>query len=268
MIKRFLAAIFICFFAVAPSFAAVSIIASAKNNAFADPDTVGVTVTHGFTLQNDDVLYAFVAQGDDLGTTFVSSSGGEWTQLAFNASPSGNDRAFGVLRRVVTNAAGEPSSYQFTMSGNTGGSDPFAAVVVQVRGADTTTPEDATTTVANVMDDFTPANVTITTVSSDVLVLIAHEAAGLVDTMSTKTTGVPSGWSLVNSELFANGVNATEQLVTVASKTQASPDTVTPGSWTGTPDDAINDGTTVAVAIKAAVTTGAVLIGNQPKFLD
>jgi hypothetical protein len=47
-----------------------------------------------------------------------------------------------ALRKVITNAAGEPSSYQFLTAAGAG-TNQQTAVMVQVRGADTTTPEDA-----------------------------------------------------------------------------------------------------------------------------
>src|SRR3972149_912430 len=92
-----------------------SVIASAKNNVRANAQTTGIVVTHGFTLVNGDVLYAFLGQGDDPGTAWTSSG---WSELANGAGSTGNDMAMGVMRKVITNAAGEPASYTFTRDNN------------------------------------------------------------------------------------------------------------------------------------------------------
>lgn len=228
-----------------------SVIATAKNNVNADADGTGITVTHGFTLANNDVLYAVVAQGDDPGTAFASSSGGTWSAIvAFQSTATGTDRAAQVLRRVVTNAGGEPATYTFTVTGSTG-TETLVAIVVQVRGANTTTPEDASTTTSDIIDDFTPDNVTITTATNNALVLIAHLGAEGSTQFDPKTGGAPSGWTLHNTETFDDGVTNNSLFLEVASKVQTTAGLVTPGAWTGTPDG-LDDGYTFAVAIRAA----------------
>jgi hypothetical protein len=133
---------------------------------------------------------------------------------------------------------------------NTTGVSNLAVIVVQVRGADTTTPEDATTTTTAGTNDFTPANATITTVTNDALILIAKTCSLPDGVAAGKTAGAPSGWNLTNSEKFTAGVDLFEILLEVADKVQVVADVVTPGDWTSSPDDATADWITVAVAIR------------------
>ena len=163
-------------------------ILAASNAARANTQTVGVTVTHGWssgagTLADGDVLYAFLGMGDDPGTGWVDSLSA-WTALTSTnqVTSTGNDRSSGVLRKVITDAATEPSTYTFRRSGNSA-TDNIAAIVVRVRGADTTTPEDATPTASQGSNDFTPAGVNIDTATDGALILTFHLASGAVGTV-------------------------------------------------------------------------------------
>ena len=237
---------------------AISVIATGKNGVRANSQTTGITVTHGFTLANDDVLYAFLTQGDDLpvsGGAWSSSSGGTWVELKNQRTTTGNDHFDGVMRRVVTDAGAEPSTFTFTL--NNSNTNNLVCIVVQVRGADTTTPEDATTTSSLGSDDFTPPNVAITTVTDAAHVIISHVAIGASTTInSSKTGGAPSGWTLEDTVEGDNpgGIND-ELFLEVASLVKATAGVVTPGDWTGTADDATSEYGTFAVAVRPATAT-------------
>lgn len=229
---------------------ALSVIASAKNNVRNNTQTTGVTVTHGFTLANGDVLYAFLGMGDDPGTGWVDSAG-TWTQLANQNGSSGNDMAMGVMRKIITNAAGEPSTYTFRRSGNNA-TDNLVAIVVQVRGADPNAPEDQTTQIsAYGTDDFTPDNVDITTQTNNAMVLVAHLASFTLAQWDTAhSAGAPNGYSNVNSENFDDNTNTFSLFLEVAADTDVgNAGTQNIGSWTGT-GDAGAEYITAAVAVK------------------
>ena len=246
---------------VQPPIVGATVIASAKNSARANTTTVGVTVTHGFTLANGDVLFAFLGQGDDPGTGWTDSATA-WTQIANQATSTGNDRASGVLRKVITNAAGEPSTYTFRRVANSA-TDNLVAIVVQVRGADTATPEDATATVAQGSNDFTPAAVAIDTATDDSLILTAHLAAGAAGDYSganTRTAGAPSGsgYGIVNSQAFDDGSNTFALFLEVAQNgSVGAAGTKTPGTWTGSADDATSEYDVITVAVRS--TSGAIV---------
>lgn len=233
-----------------------TVIASAKNFDLANAQNTGISVTHGFTLQNNDVLYAFLAQGDDQGTGWASSSGGTWTQLANQATTAGDDMASGVLRRVVTNAAGEPAAYVFTRS-NWDSLENLAVLVVQVRGANTTTPEDTTATTATGIDDFTPLGANITTTTDKCLILTYHY--GKVSANKT-AAGAPSGFQLVNSQQSNLVTFANFQEVARAIKSPAG--TVTVGNWTGTPDDSTSEWHVITVAVRPAAVVTFARVGS------
>ena len=218
---------------------------SASNHAYVT-GTTGVAVTHGFTLANGDVLYAFYAESDDVATA-VSSSG--WTQLtgAFQALGTGNDRAASILRKVITDAGSEPASYTF-LSDNIG-LDGLVVIVVQTRGANTSTPEDAAVAFSAGSDDFTPNNVDIVTATDNALVLIYHVASCADNVAATKTAGAPSGYTLATSTYEELSTSA-EAFIEVAYKENTgAAGTQAIDVWTGT-DDATSEWFTYAVAVK------------------
>ena len=229
--------------------------------------STGVTTTHGFTLANGDVLYAFIYRGTaDLGASPDTISGfacSGWTSLGFAQASAGNDGAIGVLRKVITDAGSEPSSYTFTATGDTQPTNPPAQAqcIVQVRGADTATPEDATTQVsAQVTNDFTPDNIDITTATATALVLAAHGASFGASEVSTGITfGAPSDYTLLGSGAVAsNGTGAPRDVsLAVAYRLPGSAGAQAIGSWTHSPDDATREGHTAAVAVKEAVASSS-----------
>lgn len=235
---------------------AAAVQGSNSTSNYIDPLNTGVTLTHGFSLQNGDVLYAFVAMGDDSATAnAVSSSGGTWTEIVTPVVQNAeHDHTSSILRRVVTNAGGEPSSYTFTFDANAG-PDQMTVVVVQVRGADTGTPEDAAATSNFGTNTGTPTNVTIDTTTANALVLIAHVAVSLATQVNSATPGAPSGWSIVRSEINTNA-SATPNSVSifVAEDSVPSAGTVTPGAWTtsGGTSPTAWEYATYAVAVRSA----------------
>ena len=159
-----------------------------------DADTVGLAITHGLTLVNDDVLYALIGIGEDLGTA-VSSTG--WTQIAYAAQATGNDSTIAVLRKVIADAGSEPTSYSFLHTGNTGGDSNFAGVILQMRGVDTTTPENGVTPTLNfVSDTQDPDNADITTTSANDAVLVGIMASQSSSAAAWTVCTPPSGYTI------------------------------------------------------------------------
>lgn len=240
---------------------AISVVSHAYANSGSVAGGTGVTVTHGFTLADNDVLYCFVGRGTanlgagaDLISAFACSG---WTELKFDQNSAGNDRAGSALRKVITTASGEPSSYTFTATGDTN-TMAQALCVVQLRGVDTATPEDATTTSAIVTDDFTPDNVDITTATDGAVVLVAHLASfGAAEVSTGITFGAPSGYTLLGSgTIGSNGTSSPRDVaMAVGHATIATAGAQAIGSWTHSPDDATREGITWAVAAKPAASS-------------
>ena len=128
----------------------------------------GLAVARPGSIRNGDVLYAFVTKNDDVGT--VSAAG--WTELGQWRTTDDDDFTTGVWRKVVTAASTEPASYRFTHTDNT--AEPMSGFIVAVRGASTTTPEDAPVAHAAGINDATPSTPSVTTSTPSALVL-THE---------------------------------------------------------------------------------------------
>jgi hypothetical protein len=238
---------------------ALTFVDSAEAALRADGDTVGITVTHGFTMQDGDVLYAFLSRSDDLGEPWVLSG---WTLLFSQASTTGNDMMSTALRKVITNAAGEPASYTFLTSAGAG-TNQQTAVIVQVRGANTTTPEDAQISdYVEIANDFTPfasdgSGIIVNTTGA--LILAVHHAS-MNDGVTGKTPGAPSTMTIadgIESVLAGQLGSFTE----VAYKENMSA-TFAQTSWTGTPTDSTSEAHVGWVTVNPAA-SGAFEIDAQ-----
>jgi hypothetical protein len=229
---------------------AVSFVSSAKASTRADGDPVGITVTHGFTLADGDVLYAFLTRSDDAGTAWTGS-GSTWAEITNLASTAANDMLSTVLRRVIVTAAGEPSSYTFVTSA-TSGTNQQVAILIQTRGADTTTPEEVLQVLVYSTNDFTPGRMLsdATVSENDSLVLCFH-AACMNDGVSGKTGGAPSGMTLAeyDEEIFAGQVGSFAEAAYEARNAGTFTANV---DWTGSPGDSTSEFQVAAVAVMPA----------------
>lgn len=244
---------------------AITKVAEAANSGSVAGGT-GIAVTHGFSLVNGDVLYAFcgtgvAASGSPQLITAYASSG--WTELtgSFEQQAGGNDRSGSILRKVITNAGGEPSSYTFTRTGDA--TNPFVqkVIIYQLRGVDTATPEDASAVKNNGSDDFTPDNVDITTVATGAMVLIAHLAAfGDTEAITGVTPGAPSGYTLGSNCAPVDPSAGSAPRGIMLATAHAIPGTAgaqSIGVWTHTPDEATREYITWAVSVKPLATAAA-----------
>jgi hypothetical protein len=135
--------------------------------------TGGLTIAKPSLLRDGDVLYAFLTKNDDVGQ-IVTPAG--WTQLDQLITIDGDDFTTGLWRRVVTSASTEPASYRFTHSDTT--AETMAGYIVAVRGANTTTPEDAPVAHASGLNTTFPSNPSVTTTSPSALVLWHESLTG------------------------------------------------------------------------------------------
>lgn len=128
--------------------------------------TTGVTVTKPTGLTDDDILIAIAQSSDQLGGDWSCSG---WTVLAGQQTTAGRDMNTTVLRKVITDASGEPANYTFTNSDTD--TRNLSASIFIVRGGDTSTPEDATTQENAGTDSCTPDSPSITTTTDGALVI-------------------------------------------------------------------------------------------------
>jgi hypothetical protein len=137
----------------------------ASSGSVAAGATGGLTIATPSQLRTGDVLYAFITKNDDVGT--ISAAG--WTALGQWRTTADDDFITGVWRKVVTAASSEPASHRWTHTDTT--AEPMTGYIVAIRGASTTTPEDAPVAHADGVNWPYPNSPSVTTTSPSALVL-------------------------------------------------------------------------------------------------
>jgi len=220
--------------------------------------TTGVTVTKPSGVATGDVLYAFITK-----SLYDSSSPGNlpftcsgWTDLLPSPAPiamgtqTESDRHVTILRKVITDGGGEPSSYTFVttdsaVSGKTG-------IIVRVTGANTTTPEDVVPTVASrtfAVNSSQPASQDMTTVTNGCLILQFCMLA--LATVAPRTWVVPSGYTN-GATVTETTSTSTDQQCGVAYKTQTTAGAVGANAWGHTTNDTSVDNVVAVIAVRPA----------------
>lgn len=162
----------------------------------------------------NDVVYAFQCCPANPGIG-VTTSG--YTTLF---SHTGASTRIGGFRKVM---GGTPDTTIAFSASAAGGN---AAVIIVLRGVDTTTPEDATTVSQSTDTNSTnPDPPSITTVTTDAWVL-ACAGSGVSDTSVTAPTGYSNQVDINAAPGFGNVTAG------LASKVVTSPGAENPGTWT------------------------------------
>jgi hypothetical protein len=184
-----------------------------------------ITLTLPASIAANDVVYVAYAMGTNSNTnadmSMVTSGYTELCDL-FGSNPTDRDVNLGVFRKVMGSTP--DSTAQTTGVGGTG----FANVAVAHvwRGADTTTPEDATTTTVERTGNSTPVNTpSITTVTAGAVVLTIGASPG----GSVFTPTAPTNYgNKVDINLNAASAGCT---IGMASREISSPGAEDPGDW-------------------------------------
>ena len=214
--------------------------------------TTGVTVTKPTGVADGDVLFAFVSKTNYADTAAFTCSG--WTEISSGTrgTTTGNDRHVTILRKVITNAAGEGSNYTFVTTFGTTCS--MCATIICVSGADTTTPEDISVpSITFGSNDATPASRDSTSVTAGALVLSYCQLS--LATTAVKTWGPPSGYTAPSggdTSVVASSLNNQHG---VAYKTLATAGAAGTNVWTHTADDANTENSRAIVIVRPAATT-------------
>ena len=214
--------------------------------------TTGVTVTKPSGVADGDVLFAFVSKTNYADTNAFTCSG--WTEISSGTrgTTTGNDRHVTILRKVITNAAGEGSNYTFVTTFGTTCS--MCATIICVSGADTTTPEDISVpSITFGSNDATPASRDSTSVTAGALVLSYCQLS--LATTAVKTWGAPSGYTAPSggdTSVVASSLNNQHG---VAYKTLATAGAAGTNVWTHTADDAMTENSRAIVIVRPAATT-------------
>jgi len=90
-----------------------------------------ISVTHGLTILEDDVIIASIGSDSPGTTTCLDNNGANSFNEEYDSTPSINTMAAHIYSRVA--GASEPSAYAFTLSVSEG----FSIMIQQFRGVDT-----------------------------------------------------------------------------------------------------------------------------------
>ena len=214
--------------------------------------TTGVTVTKPSGVADGDVLFAFVSKTNYADTNAFTCSG--WTEISSGTrgTTTGNDRHVTILRKVITNAAGEGSNYTFVTTFGTTCS--MCATIICVSGADTTTPEDISVpSITFGSNDATPASRDSTSVTAGALVLSYCQLS--LGTTAVKTWGAPSGYTAPSGGDTSIAASSLNNQHGVAYKTLATVGAAGTNVWTHTTDDATTENSRAIVIVRPAATT-------------
>ena len=214
--------------------------------------TTGVTVTKPTGVADGDVLFAFVSKTNYADTNAFTCSG--WTEISSGTrgTTTGNDRHVTILRKVITNAAGEGSNYTFVTTFGTTCS--MCATIICVSGADTTTPEDISVpSITFGSNDATPASRDSTSVTAGALVLSYCQLS--LGTTAVKTWGAPSGYTAPSGGDTSIAASSLNNQHGVAYKTLATVGAAGTNVWTHTTDDATTENSRAIVIVRPAATT-------------
>jgi len=196
-----------------------------------------VSLTKPAGLANGDVIYIWSGKWDDDGGDFACSG---FTSLSNKLTTTGDDLRSGILRKVITNVAGEPASYSVTNTAT----DYRSAHLIALRGVDNTTPEDVTLSHVTGANDATPNAATITTVTDGCMLLIG---CLISESLGTFTVVTPSGWAVVGnvgSQVYAF-TNFCYRLQTSKGATGAV-------TFPNTPNDAVSEWHVCTIAVRPA----------------
>lgn len=187
----------------------ISYVGDAENSAQNGGDvTVDIS---GLSLAENDVLIMTSGLGSDSGeTSTLSIQDSGWTVLS-NTSHDATDRITFLCGRKVM--GGTPDS-SVTINVTSGDADMGHGVVVRAyRGVDTTTPEDAITTLAS-GDDAQPDSPLITTLTDNAWVLSLN-AKNTSDNAVTVPTGYGNFQQDIGNDLFDATVSGADKTVAV-----------------------------------------------------
>jgi len=153
-------------------------------------------------IQDNDVLFAFVAKGDN---PVITGPGG-WTEVAQNGTIAGRDLGSGIWYKMVTDAASEPTSYSWT-----GDNEEWSGGIIILRGVDNNNPLDVNTTHSNGTNNGDPTCPSITTVTNGSMVFACAAITHGPQTSSTAPGGTIKQWSeyVINANTYCANLTQT-----------------------------------------------------------
>lgn len=216
---------------------AISLVGTNSATATGGAD-VSITLPVG-TAENDVVYASFSQQiGSDLNMAMTTSG---YTELADLYANDNNDASLGVYRKVQGATPDTTSVWDNGFSAAAGG------VCMVLRGVDTTTPEDATTTTATGTNGATPDPPSINTATA-----AAWTLACASSTEPDAVSNPPTNYTDLIDTTFGTIGN-----VMMARREIASPATEDPGTYADISGQDTDSWCAATVAVKPAAGGGA-----------
>jgi hypothetical protein len=164
-----------------------------------DHESSDVVINKPVGVANDDVLIACItAATDNDDPTYVLPSG--WTLAIFNEDLDGPDRCAYIAYKVITNAAGESSTYTFKVEGTHNPDYAIAGSIMRCSGIDTADPLDVT---GSGSDDSTEDDVdvsSLTPTNNGALIVHTGSICNNSDQTMNGSYTTPSGYTKVLDE--------------------------------------------------------------------
>jgi hypothetical protein len=227
---------------------ALSLRGTAENSAI---DGADVTVTHPGGIATNDVVYVAYAVGHNTSDFDMQVSTAGYSELADLYANDALDGQLGVFRKVQ----GATPDSTVVCVGTTASTGSAAAVEHVWTGADTTTPEDATTTTATGIDSGVVDSPAITTVTANAIVLSTGSNAN-ADT----TVTAPSGYG---NQVDIEGNDSSDCVVMMASIAVVSPAEEDPPAWQDLTTSSFQSWCAATVAIRPAAAAGGLFRGSM-----
>ena len=232
---------------------AITLVGSADDGV-GNGGNIAITLPGG-TAEND-VVYAGYIIGSTADRAMSISTAG-YTELTEIYSDDTFDANVAAYRKVQ----GSTPDSTFTCVGSGQAADTTYAATYVLRGVDTTTPEDATTTTATGINTLVPDPAAITTVTANAWVLLFAGASKF----DTSGTSAPSGYTNLISSGWGTDTNNCS--LYAATREIASPGAQNPAAFAGMGADAQGAWGAVTIAARPASATPAVFAGSIPVAL-
>lgn len=208
-----------------------------------------ITLTFSASLAENDVVYLMAATGDTDGVNLdeaMTTTG--YTELFDLYNANTDEVNFAAFRKVM----GVTPDTTAVIADSGGGSNAAHMAACTVwRGADTTTPEDATPTTRTNVDNTEPSPPDIVTVTADTVIVSMAAQGGSLDITFT----APTGYSNQIDGSADDTINVSGGVATIAF---VGPGTHSPDDWTGFTPGAGDAGYAATIAIRPAGAGGRI----------
>lgn len=200
------------------------------------------------TVVTGDVMVAIIGREDDFDVTPPNG----WIMIDEQVDATENDTYAGAWYKIVTDAAAEPASYNFT--NNDPGTEEYSYWIGSYSNVSLSNPIDVSTTWTKILNDTTPAASSITTVTDKTQLLAAWFVLAEAD-----VDAPTNPWQVLVEDLQAG---TSQRNLTVATRQQ------TTAGATGDVEISSVGGADDTVAIQIALRPSAISVADEIVDMD